>query len=58
MKIFLVIAAALSLVSCNTSIGLWRDTKLGFQWTKAKMQGSSGGGGDYVEPDPSGAPVY
>lgn len=56
MKTLLVIVAALALNSCNTSIGLWRDTKAGYQWTKSKIQGS-GGGGD-VLPDPSGAPVY
>ena len=54
MKILLVIATALALNSCNTSIGLWRDTKQGYQWTKAKMQGN---GGD-SQSDPSGAPVY
>ena len=55
MKLFLVIAAALTLNSCNTMIGLGRDTKQGFEWTKAKIKGS--GGGD-SQPDPSGAPVY
>jgi predicted small secreted protein len=53
MKWFLLIAAVVSLSSCNTMIGVWRDTKAGFQWTKEKMQGS--GGGSQQE---YGAPVY
>lgn len=53
MKWFLLIATVVSLTSCNTMIGIWRDTKAGFQWTKAKMQGS--GGGSQQE---YGAPVY
>lgn len=56
MKTLLVIVAALTLNSCNTSIGIWRDTKAGYQWTKAKIQGA-GSGGD-GQSDPSGAPVY
>ncbi len=57
MKLFLVIAAALTLNSCNTMIGLGRDTKQGFEWTKAKIKGSGSGSGN-SQPDPSGAPVY
>lgn len=48
-------AALLSLASCNTTIGVWRDTKAGFNWTKQKIQGSGGGGGQDYE---YGAPVY
>ena len=54
MKLFIVIVAALALNSCNTLIGLGRDTKQGYQWTKAKIQGSGGGGGQ----DSSGDVVY
>ncbi|QTN34018.1 hypothetical protein HZ994_17405 [Akkermansiaceae bacterium] len=54
MKILFAITAAFTLVSCNTSIGIWRDTKAGFNWTKERIQGSGGGGQDYEY----GAPVY
>ena len=56
MKALLVLATVLALNSCNTSIGLYRDTKQAFVWTKEKIQGagSGGGGGGYDE----GAPVY
>lgn len=52
----LLIVAMLALNSCNTLIGVGRDTKQGYQWTKAKIQGagSSGGGGQ----EEYGAPVY
>ncbi len=56
MKMLLVIVAALALNSCNTLIGIGRDTKQGYQWTKSKIQSSGGGGGE--QSDPSGAPVY
>jgi predicted small secreted protein len=59
MKLLIVLGATLLLNSCNTFIGLGRDTKLGYQWTKAKMQGSGGGGGGGGDSyDTSGAPVY
>ena len=58
MKALLVLATVLALNSCNTSIGLYRDTKQAFFWTKEKIQGAGsgggGGGGGYDE----GAPVY
>lgn len=54
MKIILLAVVTFSLVSCNTTIGIWRDTKAGFNWTKQKIQGSGGGGQDYEY----GAPVY
>jgi predicted small secreted protein len=53
MKWFLLIATVVSLTSCNTMIGVWRDTKAGFQWTKGKMQDSGGGSQEEY-----GAPVY
>jgi predicted small secreted protein len=51
MKFLLVIAALLSLNSCNTLIGLGRDTKEGYRWTKKKIQGEE------VIPE-ANAPVY
>ena len=53
MKYLILIVAAAALSSCNTMIGLGRDTKQGYEWTKSKFQG---GGGN--QPDASGAPVY
>ncbi len=55
MKLLIVIATALALNSCNTAIGIGRDTKQGYEWTKAKIQGTGGGGGSQ---DSYGAPVY
>lgn len=55
MKIFIVLGMALALNSCNTLIGIGRDTKQGYQWTKGKIQNSGGGGGSTEE---YGAPVY
>jgi predicted small secreted protein len=51
MKIVVLILTALAMNSCNTLIGIGRDTKQGYEWTKSKFQETS-------EPDPSGAPVY
>ena len=52
MKLLIVLAAAFALCSCNTTIGLYRDTKAGFIWTKEKIQGTGNGGGndggDYI----------
>ncbi len=45
MKILIILAAAVGLCSCNTTIGLYRDTKAGFNWTKEKFQGAGNGGG-------------
>lgn len=58
MKFLMLIGALLSLNSCNTAIGIGRDTKQGYLWTKAKIQSSSSGGGSNNSYDPSGAPVY
>ena len=52
MKFFLVLAGVMALNSCNTLIGIGRDTKQAFEWTKGKMQGTQSGGNN------SGAPVY
>ncbi len=57
MKFFLILAAAGSLVSCNTSIGLWRDTKAGFNWSKKKIEESNNGGGGEQDTE-YGAPIY
>jgi predicted small secreted protein len=57
MKILLLLAFAFSMISCNTAIGVWRDTKATYNWSKNKIQESrnnSGGGQDYEY----GAPVY
>lgn len=55
MKFVAALIVTLSLVSCNTTIGVWRDTKAGFNWTKTKIQNSGGGGEQEYE---YGAPVY
>jgi hypothetical protein len=56
MRFLIVIALSASLVSCNTTIGLYRDTKAAVLWTKGKFQGGGGSGGGYDEE--YGAPVY
>ena len=58
MKILVLLVTLFALNSCNTLIGLGRDTKQGYLWTKSKIQGSGGGGGGDSQPDTSGAPVY
>lgn len=55
MKALLLMAFVFSLASCNTSIGVWRDTKASYNWTKNKIQESQAGGGQNYE---YGAPVY
>jgi hypothetical protein len=47
---FLVLVLLFSLNSCNTLIGMWRDTAHAYRWTRDKVQGS--GSGDDL------APVY
>ena len=54
MKYLIVVLAAFALNSCNTLIGVGRDTKQGYHWTKSKIQGDNGGQKD----DNYGAPVY
>ena len=53
MKFLMIAAMVLALNSCNTLIGIGRDTKQGYEWTKEKFQGTGGG-----SQDSSGAPVY
>ena len=55
MRLFTLFAVIFALNSCNTGIGLYRDTKAACIWTKGKMQGTDGGGGGG---DDYGAPVY
>lgn len=57
MKYLLMLAAVFALNSCNTTIGIYRDTKAAFLWTKGKIQSNSGGSGGGYEDD-YGAPVY
>lgn len=58
MKGLLLLVALLSLSSCNTTIGIGRDIKEGYQWSKRKIEenrnGGSGGGDHYDY----NAPVY
>ena len=51
MKFFIVIATLLALNSCNTIIGMGRDTKVGYLWTKQKIQGEEAA-------EHADAPVY
>ena len=51
MRYLILCAALVSLNSCNTTIGIYRDTKAVFLWTKGKIQGigegrGGGGGGE------------
>lgn len=56
MKVILLAIALISLNSCNTIIGMYRDTKQAVIWTKGKIQGSGGSGaGDDAYSD---APIY
>lgn len=58
MKYLALLLVATGLSSCNTSIGIYRDAKVGFLWTKEKIQGMSSGGSDGGVPEEYGAPVY
>jgi predicted small secreted protein len=58
MKYLALLLVAIGLNSCNTSIGIYRDAKVGFLWTKGKIQGMSSGGGDGGVQEEYGAPVY
>ena len=53
MKFVMIAALIFTLNSCNTLIGIGRDTQQGYEWTKGKIQGTGGG-----SQDSSGAPVY
>ncbi len=58
MKMLLLLTVVISLVSCNTTIGVWRDTKAVVKWTANKISGSdASGGGDEYDTE-YGAPVY
>lgn len=57
MKFLFVLAAIGNLVSCNTSIGMWRDTKATYNWTKKKIEESNGGNVGEQEYE-YGAPIY
>lgn len=63
MKLLCLLSLAVLLSSCNTMIGLGRDTKQGYQWSKKKIQERRQPA--YQDPygnqgyqDPYGAPVY
>jgi len=58
MKFLFLLAAVGTLVSCNTSIGIWRDTKATYNWSKNKIQESNSGGGGESQDYEDGAPVY
>lgn len=63
MKHLVILAAVLCMNSCNTSIGLYRDTKAVVLWTTGKFQGDGsgsggGGGGEEAVDYEYGAPVY
>lgn len=59
MKYALGFLAIVVLNSCNTSIGLYRDSAQAYQWTKQKIQESNGGGGGGPSAgNEYGAPVY
>ena len=53
MKYLIVLAAVVALNSCNTLIGVGRDTKQGYYWTKDKLQGTNSSSSNT-----QGAPVY
>lgn len=53
MKFLILIVTLLALNSCNTMIGIGRDTKQGFEWTKSKFQGSGSS-----QPSEELVPVY
>jgi predicted small secreted protein len=57
MKYLILAVTVLSLNSCNTLIGGWRDTKVAYRWTKGKIQGANDGGGGGGG-NSYGAPVY
>lgn len=58
MKYALGFFAIVILNSCNTSIGIYRDSVQAYQWTKQKIQESNTGGGGQSTGDEYGAPIY
>lgn len=57
MKYLILSISVLAMVSCNTSIGVWRDTKVGYNWTKERIQGAGSASSDEMEYE-YGAPIY
>lgn len=57
MRYLILLAAVFALNSCNTTIGIYRDSKKAFLWTKDKFQGAGGGGGGAPNEE-YGAPIY
>lgn len=51
MRFLTVLTLMLALNSCNTLIGMGRDTAQAYRWTRDKIHGTGGGGDDL-------APVY
>ncbi len=58
MKYLVLLAAVISMSSCNTCIGIGRDTEQAYTWTKEKIQGMGSGGGGGGSTNSGGAPVY
>lgn len=64
MKTFFLLATVFGLVSCNTSIGVWRDTKALSSWSVRKVKeardGTSAAYSGTVDDQEYeyGAPVY
>jgi hypothetical protein len=58
MKLICLALAAACVCSCNTTIGLGRDIKEGFIWSKNKIQEKRQESQQSSAPDDSGAPVY
>ncbi|MEP2777360.1 MAG: hypothetical protein ABJQ29_00785 [Luteolibacter sp.] len=57
MKLLLIPATVFCMVSCNTTIGVWRDTKALTSWSVRKIQEAGDGGASEQEYE-YGAPVY
>ena len=57
MKAACALLLALSLGSCNTLVGIGRDTKEGYNWTKNKIQENRAASQQPAEEE-YGAPVY
>lgn len=47
-RICLLLVAGIALSSCNTTIGLGRDMREGYDWTRDKFQQSGQGSNDVV----------
>jgi predicted small secreted protein len=53
-KLCFLMLAGMVLSSCNTTIGVGRDIREGYQWTKGKIDESRNKSGGYDQ----GPPVY